>query len=54
MSGGDLPEYIEKHPSADQLRLVSVPPVVSLPPFLNPITSYPTSLRVSATSTLAM
>jgi len=25
MSGGDLPEYIKKHPNADRLGLVSLP-----------------------------
>jgi hypothetical protein len=27
MSGGDLPEYIDKNPDADRLKLVRVPPV---------------------------
>jgi hypothetical protein len=29
MSGGNLPDYIEKNPDADRLMLVRVPPVVS-------------------------
>ena len=29
MSGGDLPEYIEKYPDADRLGLVGVRPVIS-------------------------
>jgi len=28
MSGGDLPEYIEKHPGADRLGLVGFPSVM--------------------------
>ena len=28
MPGGDLPDYIKKNPSADQLGLVGVPPIV--------------------------
>ena len=28
MSGGDLPQYIEKHPGADRLGSVGVPPIV--------------------------
>jgi len=34
MSGGDLPEYIEKYPNADRLRLVGGPPVVFIPHLL--------------------
>jgi hypothetical protein len=30
MSGGDLPDYIEKNPDSDRLVLVRVPPVVPL------------------------
>ena len=53
MSGGDLPDYIEKNPDADRLVLVRVPPVVLIT-HLPPVASYPTSLRASATSTPAM
>jgi len=34
MAGGQLPEYVEKHPSADILRLVGVPPLMFIPPSL--------------------
>ena len=31
MSGGDLPEYIEKHSDVDRLELVGVPPAMFIP-----------------------
>jgi len=34
MSGGDLPEYIEKHSNADRLRLVGGHPVAFIPHLL--------------------
>ena len=49
MPGGDLTEYVKKHPSADRLRLVGVPPVV-FGPALTPVTSYPMSLKAFITS----
>ena len=52
MPGGDLTEYIEKHPDADRIGLVGVPPVVSSPT-LTPATSYPISLKALTFSTLA-
>ena len=53
MSGGEMSGYIKKHPDVDRLKLVGVPPVVFIPA-LTPVTSYPTSLRVSAISTPVM
>jgi len=51
MSGGNLPEYIEKNPNVDRPRLVCVPLVVY--PMPAHITSYLTLLRASVTSTPA-
>ena len=34
MSGEDLPEYTKKHPDADRLKLVGVPPVSFIPRLL--------------------
>ena len=34
MSGGDLPDYIKKHPEADRLELVGTPSTVLLPRLL--------------------
>ena len=52
MSGGDLTEYIRKHPEADRLGLVVIPPVV-FDPTLTPATSCLTLLRAFAFSTPA-
>ena len=52
MPGGDLRDFIKKHPGADRLGLVGVPPVV-LDPTLTPSTSYLTSLKAFITSTPA-
>ena len=50
--GGDLTDYIKKHPGADRVGLVGAPLVVS-DPTLTPTTSCLISLRVSTFSTLA-
>ena len=50
--GGDLTEYIEKHPDAGRLDLVGVPPVV-FDLALTPTTSCLMSPKVSTISTLA-
>ena len=52
MPGGDLRDFIKKHPGADRLGLVGVPPVV-LDPTLTPSTSYLMSLKAFITSTPA-
>ena len=44
MPGGDLPGYIMNHPGADRLSLVRF--FIPLPGPSDPLTSYPTSLRV--------
>ena len=50
--GGDLTEYIKKHPDAGRLDLVGVPPAV-FDPSLTPTTSCLMSPKVSTISTLA-
>ena len=52
MPGGDLREYIKKHPGVDRLGLVGVPPVV-FDPTLTPTTSYRMLLKDFTISTLA-
>ena len=52
ISSGDLPGYIKRHPNADRLVLVGATPMCL--PMLTLVVSYPTSLKASATSTLAM
>ena len=44
MPGGDLREYVKKHPDANRLGLVGVPPV-AFDPTLTPVTSYLMSLE---------
>jgi len=51
--GGDLTEYVKKHPGADRLGLVGVP-TVTFNPLLTPATSYPVSLTAFITSTHAI
>jgi len=50
MSGGDLTEYTRKHPEADPLGLVAVPPIV-FDPTLTTATSCLTSLKAFTFST---
>ena len=50
--GGDLTEYVKKHPGADRLGLVNVHPT-AFGPTLTPTTSYPMSLMASTTCTPA-
>jgi hypothetical protein len=52
MPGGDIIEYIKKHPDAGRIGLVGGPPVVSTP-MLTPATSYPMSPKALTFSTLA-
>ena len=49
--GGDLTEYVRKHPTADRVRLVSVRPT-AFGPTLTHATSYLMSLMASTTCTL--
>ena len=53
VSGGNLLQYVQKHPEADQLKLVSVLFRCDCP-MRDPITSCPTSLMASVTCILAM
>jgi len=53
MAGGDLPEYIKKNPGAGRRGVVGIPPAASSRAHPG-VTSYPTSLRASATFTPAM
>ena len=39
MSGGDLPGYIKKNPTADRLKLVGVPPVATITLRLPPLSA---------------
>lgn len=52
VSGGDLPEYIEKHPDGDRRRLVGV--LYCVNPALTHVLSCPISPRASAISTRLM
>ena len=52
MSGGDLPEYIKKHPEADRLGFASTSAVV-FDYALTPATSYLMSLKAFTFSTPA-
>ena len=51
--GGDLTEYIKKHPDTGRLNLVGVLPVV-FDPALTPTTSCLMSPKISTISTLAI
>ena len=53
MPGGDLTEYIKKHPDANRIDLVSAPSF-AFDPTLTPPSSYLTSLAASTTSTPAI
>lgn len=44
MPGGNLTEYIKKHPDADRLDIVDAPPIAS-DPTLTPATSFLASLK---------
>ena len=50
MPGGDLTDYIEEHPGADRVGLVSALLVAS-DPTLTPTTSYLISLKAFTSST---
>ena len=52
MPGGDLTDYVKKHPDADRLDLVGPSPIV-FDPTLTPATSYLISLKAFTFSTLA-
>ena len=52
MPGGDLRDFIKKHPGADRLGLVGVPPVAS-DSMLTFATSYPMSRKAFTSSTPA-
>ena len=52
MVGGDLTDYIKKHPGADRLDLVG-PPSIVFDPTLTPTTSYLISPKAFTFSTLA-
>ena len=50
MPGGDLTEYIKKHPDTDRLDLVGAPPVASYPALIH-TASYLISLKAFTSST---
>ena len=50
--GGELTEYIKKHPNADRLNLVGICPVL-FDPTLTPTSSYPMSPKAFTFSTPA-
>ena len=52
MPGGDLTEYIKKHPDTDRLDLVGAPPVASDPALIH-TASYLISLKAFTSSTPA-